>query len=224
MAMHQTERGGFSLLELLVVITIVVVLLALLTPTVTEGRKVAVRAKCGSQVRQALTASMAYSNDYRGFLPYRELFLDEGAHTLRAGVRFDLNVTFVAPYLLSRTNLFCPSTLITVRHPKTTSPSDYTRDLMTYQFHYIPKNDARWLVTPKPDLDRMMNVGMTPLWSCLMTAGNTGPWLGHDAPSTPAPPVGINTGRGDGSVRFSAQYERWMRNQTSTGFYYWGIL
>jgi prepilin-type N-terminal cleavage/methylation domain-containing protein len=214
---------GFTLLELLVVITLVVSLIALITPSLSEARKVAIRAKCGSQVRQALTATMVYSNDFKGYLPYRDLDTDEGAHTLRAGLRFDLNKTFVTPYLQNRNLLFCPSSLITVRNPKTTSPSDYTQDLMTYQFHYIQQSDTRWLISPKPDLDRVMDVGSTPLWSCLTTAGNSGPWLGHDSPSAAAP-VGINTGRGDGAVRFVTNYVRWMRNQTNTAFYYWGVF
>ncbi len=214
---------GFTLLELLVVISVVVVLIALITPSLSEARKVAIRAKCGSQVRQALTATFMYANDYRSFLPYRDLDIDEGAHVLRGGVRFDLNKTFVVPYLQSRNNLFCPSSLITIRHPKTTSPSDYTYDLMTYQFHYIPQSDARWLISPKPDLARVINVGATPLWSCLTQAGNSGPWLGHDSPSSSAP-LGINTGRGDGGVRWTRTYIRWMRNQTSTSFYHWGVF
>lgn len=60
-------RTGFSLIELLVVISIVALLVALLLPTLQAARVQAVRAQCGSNMRQTLVALTAYGNDYREY-------------------------------------------------------------------------------------------------------------------------------------------------------------
>ncbi|HET6247900.1 MAG TPA: prepilin-type N-terminal cleavage/methylation domain-containing protein [Tepidisphaeraceae bacterium] len=55
------SHRGFTLIEILVVITIVVVLLALLLPVVSAARENARRASCLSNVRQLTAAWLAYS-------------------------------------------------------------------------------------------------------------------------------------------------------------------
>ncbi len=68
---HVTHPGqsGFSLVELLVVITIVAILIALVAPSLRNAREVAMQARCGAQLRSSNNAMMAYAADYREWGP-----------------------------------------------------------------------------------------------------------------------------------------------------------
>ncbi len=69
-----TSRGqhGFSLIELLVVISIIAVLLSLLTSALGSVRGQAKNLVCISNLRQIASAWNLYSNDYRDLFPYDE--------------------------------------------------------------------------------------------------------------------------------------------------------
>jgi prepilin-type N-terminal cleavage/methylation domain-containing protein len=58
---------GFSLVELLVVISIVSVLTAILLPAVGRARETARRAMCGSQMRQMYLSYSTYAADFKGY-------------------------------------------------------------------------------------------------------------------------------------------------------------
>jgi prepilin-type N-terminal cleavage/methylation domain-containing protein len=62
---------GFSLVELLVVITIIVVLLALLTPALDQAIYQAELAACGAQLRGVTQASLVYAMEYKRQYPNR---------------------------------------------------------------------------------------------------------------------------------------------------------
>ena len=63
---------GFTLVELLVVITIIVVLLALLAPALDEAVYQAELAVCGSRLKSTGTGVITYTTDFRRRYPYRE--------------------------------------------------------------------------------------------------------------------------------------------------------
>lgn len=60
---------AFSLIELLVVISIVAVLAAMLLPAMATMKAAAGNAMCGSQQRQLAAAVLVYAQDYAGILP-----------------------------------------------------------------------------------------------------------------------------------------------------------
>ena len=62
---------GFTLVELLVVITIVVVLLALLTPALNEAIYQAELAVCGARLRSTASGATTYAMDHKRFFPPR---------------------------------------------------------------------------------------------------------------------------------------------------------
>lgn len=65
-----SERSrGFTLLELLVVVTIIAILAAFLFPVFAQAREAARGAKCTSNLRQIATATLLYSNDFDELLP-----------------------------------------------------------------------------------------------------------------------------------------------------------
>lgn len=63
------QTGGFTLVELLVVIGIIAVLLGLLLPVVGRVNAQAGLVKCASNIRQVLTAHRMYEGEYRGAKP-----------------------------------------------------------------------------------------------------------------------------------------------------------
>jgi prepilin-type N-terminal cleavage/methylation domain-containing protein len=63
-----SKRSGFTLVELLVVIGIIVALLAILLPALAAARESARRVKCLSNVRQLTAAWLMYAQEHRGLL------------------------------------------------------------------------------------------------------------------------------------------------------------
>jgi prepilin-type N-terminal cleavage/methylation domain-containing protein/prepilin-type processing-associated H-X9-DG protein len=64
------QRRGFSLIELLVVVSIIVVLSSLMLPMIAKIRDAAWIARCSSGQRQTAMAILAYGGDWQGVLIY----------------------------------------------------------------------------------------------------------------------------------------------------------
>lgn len=65
----RTPRNGFTLLELLVVISIITLLIALLLPSLAKARQVGERLQCLNFQRQILVLTHIYNDDYNGYYP-----------------------------------------------------------------------------------------------------------------------------------------------------------
>lgn len=63
-------RSAFSLMELLISITIIAILAGLLIPAVSVVRSMADAGRCRSNLRQCVAAHLAYANDQEGALPH----------------------------------------------------------------------------------------------------------------------------------------------------------
>ena len=73
----RTQRG-FTLIELIFVISIFVFLISMLLPALNEARQAARMAQCASQQQQIMTAVIYYSNDWRDIVLYN-IYETDGA-------------------------------------------------------------------------------------------------------------------------------------------------
>ena len=64
------RRGGFTLVELLVVISLIALLISLLTPALRSAREAGYRTACASNLRQIGQLTGVYMADNRGLFPY----------------------------------------------------------------------------------------------------------------------------------------------------------
>ncbi len=67
--MTGAARRGFTLVELLVVVSIIALLIAILLPSLKSAREQAKTVKCQAGLRQIMTASITYQNEANEFLP-----------------------------------------------------------------------------------------------------------------------------------------------------------
>jgi len=125
MKMNPRAQNGFTLVELLTVLTITGLLAALLLPALARGKSQARRIGCLSNLREIGAAASLYMSDYNGgfFHHHEGWVLDDGTQvaqlpgTVAACVGGGMGtsqaekpwVIYLQPYLRSREVAFCPS-------------------------------------------------------------------------------------------------------------------
>lgn len=83
------RRIGFTLVELLVVISIIALLIAILLPSLAAARKSAQRAVCMSSLRQVGIGASLYTHDFKGLYPCPPYLVKTGSSLANADVCWD---------------------------------------------------------------------------------------------------------------------------------------
>ena len=155
-------RGGFTLVELLVVISIIALLIALLLPAIKQARAVARITQCQSNLHQITLAVAAYAGDnadqfpvpplqtysYSGLDPawtWMAQFIggdDQGGWPPVAAVPADVRplATYIDPY---STAYHCPEDV--GPHFWTYGTPLWDDITSSYAFNYLPAFDHPWL-------------------------------------------------------------------------------
>lgn len=184
-------------------------------PSLRIARENATRTKCASRVRQLHIASTTFADEHNGRYPERSnaTFMP---HVLQ-GAGFNLNKDLIDRYLGVRDpEAFCPGKLYSVRNPRV--HGGYVATHITYQYHNYKGNG--WMV-PKPDLSRNTRGGTEALWSCVTTLKDSGNWLAHDSPESPADPTGQNAALMDGSAKWFTFEQMEVYVNVSSHEFYW---
>jgi type II secretory pathway pseudopilin PulG len=102
--------GAFTLVELLVVITIIVVLLSLLAPAMDKAVYEAELAVCGANLKGLATAVTAYSGEHRRTYPFHQTYQDPGMRPIYLNWSYNGydDRPLLSKYVSINKNLQCP--------------------------------------------------------------------------------------------------------------------
>ena len=97
--MRLKVRGGFTLVELLVVIGIIALLISILLPALNSARRQAAEVKCASNIRQLGLALLNYATEHKGRLPPNLNRLDPSAPPGANNFNYWYDVERIGKYL-----------------------------------------------------------------------------------------------------------------------------
>src|SRR4051794_1209212 len=95
------EKLAFTLIELLVVIAIIAILAGMLVPALARSQETARSSTCQNNLHQLAVASLTYSLDMNGRLPYFKTWLSSNNTSMTNGLLW--------PYVGNKDSYMCPT-------------------------------------------------------------------------------------------------------------------
>jgi len=141
---RRNRRGGFTLVELMVVIAIIAILIGLLLPAVQKVRAAANRAKCSNNMRQIGLACLNFETSNGGLPRGGEHIWTDGAGTLHKVQDLQSLYTLILPFIEQQT--LAEAYDLRFRYNQT--PGNITASGGTPPIFYCPENP---LVGDRPD-------------------------------------------------------------------------
>ena len=124
----EKKRFGFTLVELLVVISIIALLLAILMPSLQRAREQARSVVCLNNMRQYGLAVYFYADDHNGTLPMYTYPDGSGRYRTGYRARITLHALRDLGYLGTKVDITCPSDK---------DPAVYERGPCSYGYNYL---------------------------------------------------------------------------------------
>jgi len=214
-------KSLFSFIELLIVISIVMLLASLLSPSLNRLVKQNRKLECLNNLKSVYSVTSYYSSDHHDFLPYRSIV--NQPHNFRVVHSYDFNKSLIKAYGADRNKFFCQGELLNVRNP---NHPLYTYNNITYQYFNDANTSGKW-IAEKPNYSRMLSgyKKQYPLWGCLTLKINASDlWFGHDEPIINIQSEGINSVQIDGSAQWFDFFEMERFFITGDQTYYWPKL
>jgi prepilin-type N-terminal cleavage/methylation domain-containing protein len=161
----QTAVSGlaFTLIELLVVIAIIAILAAMLLPALSRAKEAARSANCLSNLRQLGIASMTYTLDNKGRLPFFWDWL-----RVPPGSRADLSTGLLYPQIRSKRVYLCPTDTMALQSVPAPTKRDYSYAMNCFICH--DTDTAKFLAPTRTMLLMEANLAPTDF------SGVVGPW------------------------------------------------
>ncbi len=143
---HTEQNKKFTLIELLLVISIIAILSGMLLPTLNQVRNTARTVQCISNLKQGITAIITYANDYCFVSMYNSNIIDSnqpwGKEMILAGIMktpaYKSQAIFFCPVIEPRGTYNSPAT--SVAAIQTTLNNSYTRPV----YLGIPNGTGYW--------------------------------------------------------------------------------
>lgn len=213
---------GFTLVELLVVISIIAVLLAVLMPALTKARMQAQRITCASGLKQLTTGFMMYAEAYNGKLPPTTDVTNDSQTVFFKFMRAE-TANFYPKFMPSKEIFYCPNVIKNRFGPK---DKTYGYENWPYNIGYSIFIDKNVSVYPTRIMSiNVKNSSFAPLISDLMCfdpSKNTwweSPFVAH--PGKKGQPLGGNVTYFDGHSVWLSYVAKpadprkpWERNST----------
>lgn len=180
MKKNRKNRMGFTIVELLVVIAVIIILIAVLLPGLRQAKETAKRITCLSNVKQIGLGMIEYSQDYNGYFPM-PIYSSNYPSTLK-------DMAFMIEDYVKGKVFFCPSV-----SPQKIWEWSYKTDYIMYHGRSYPNSPSG--ISSPPGYLLLID------YSTCASAGNT--TLNHSDPGGLL--AGANAMRLDGSA---AWYKR----------------